>query len=607
MSPVSLLHHALCACGIVVVLTTGSMPAQSVRWNLPDDHSLTYRRERRVDTKGIEPAARPGDPRPPAFGMGSPFGAGVLLAADLEPKRRQLGREPLDLSELIPWLAFDLTTFRSGKWKGDQNWVKPFGHLQIETEGDAPLDGGTQTVRIKIRRAPLDESRIPGPARERKQRGERLANSYDTDIDALLVIQRTFDAEHGRIAEFDAQFDATVSPRNDPKWKHVGMTITEKWRFDREDVADSTVFRERVGDAIRMGREHLSVELEKALDRVDRHRPPDAGGVDVPVGEVALTALTLIKADIKRDDKTLLDALQVLRECKLRDTYTLGITLMAFEAFYADPNERQHLVEGLIDRPQKRNPSDADRKLMTEWIQLLLENRDQAADRSKLSRWTYTPGSGFDHSNSQYALLGLYSAHLCGIDVPVEVWNTSARHWLDMQCQSEGNGNLSIFTYKQLAQARGRPTSTGVDVRGWSYRYPAEEPYGSMTAAGTASLTLAQSAMRDLGGRNDLIGEAGKAIRSGYAWLARHLDVRSNPGRPPEHDAWRYYWLYGLERACEIGQVARLNERDWYFEGASLLLAMQRDDGSFEAGGLADNCFAILFLKKAQVPVATGR
>ena len=28
---------------------------------------------------------------------------------------------------------------------------------------------------------------------------------------------------------------------------------------------------------------------------------------------------------------------------------------------------------------------------------------------------------------------------------------------------------------------------------------------------------------------------------------------------------WQLYYLYGLERACELNQVALLGDRDWYF------------------------------------------
>ena len=51
--------------------------------------------------------------------------------------------------------------------------------------------------------------------------------------------------------------------------------------------------------------------------------------------------------------------------------------------------------------------------------------------------------------------------------------------------------------------------------------------------------------------------------------------------------------------------VARIGDRDWYFDGAMQLLGNQADDGSW--GRLEQSCFALLFLKKAVTPVYTGK
>ena len=75
---------------------------------------------------------------------------------------------------------------------------------------------------------------------------------------------------------------------------------------------------------------------------------------------------------------------------------------------------------------------------------------------------------------------------------------------------------------------------------------------------------------------------------------------------PGHHDYWWFYWLYSLERACELSQVAWIGEWDWYQDGAEFLMAGQDDEGEFAGRTLVDNCFALLFLKQAQLPVLTG-
>ena len=49
----------------------------------------------------------------------------------------------------------------------------------------------------------------------------------------------------------------------------------------------------------------------------------------------------------------------------------------------------------------------------------------------------------------------------------------------------------------------------------------------------------------------------------------------------------------------------QLNGRDWYFDGATSLLEEQAKGGNW--GPVIDTCFAILFLKKAALPVITGK
>ncbi|MBZ0154315.1 MAG: hypothetical protein K8J09_22535, partial [Planctomycetes bacterium] len=74
-----------------------------------------------------------------------------------------------------------------------------------------------------------------------------------------------------------------------------------------------------------------------------------------------------------------------------------------------------------------------------------------------------------------------------------------------------------------------------------------------------------------------------------------------------------YYWLYGLERSCELAGVAQLDGRDWYYEGGLQLLAQQQANGSFRAEHpstllLDSTCFAVLFLAKSTAAAAvTGR
>ena len=83
--------------------------------------------------------------------------------------------------------------------------------------------------------------------------------------------------------------------------------------------------------------------------------------------------------------------------------------------------------------------------------------------------------------------------------------------------------------------------------------------------------------------------------------------MRCNPGDEERADNHRGYWLYCLERCCELNHTARLDGRDWYFEGGVQLLAAQQPNGAFRSSHpgtlqLDATCFAVLFLAKASAP-----
>ena len=99
-----------------------------------------------------------------------------------------------------------------------------------------------------------------------------------------------------------------------------------------------------------------------------------------------------------------------------------------------------------------------------------------------------------------------------------------------------------------------------------------------------------------------------RGIADGLAWLNLNFSVRNNPG--PRGGRWHYYYLYGLERTGVLTDKRTgvltdkrfMGDHDWYREGAEYLVRRQRADGSWP-GGLMDSCFALLFLRRATVPV----
>ena len=103
-------------------------------------------------------------------------------------------------------------------------------------------------------------------------------------------------------------------------------------------------------------------------------------------------------------------------------------------------------------------------------------------------------------------------------------------------------------------------------------------------------------------GSKDLYRDIAVARDEGYAWLLDNFSLRSNKHRLGY--GFHFYYLYGIERACELGQVALIGDRDWYFEGSVMILGMlDPRSGYLPAGTLYSTCFAILFLKQAAPPL----
>jgi hypothetical protein len=153
-----------------------------------------------------------------------------------------------------------------------------------------------------------------------------------------------------------------------------------------------------------------------------------------------------------------------------------------------------------------------------------------------------------------------------------------------------------------------------IPVAGWAYlnqkynggatRKQTTPATGSMTCAGITGAWISAAALRNRNIGGPQVIKLQRAARDGFAWLHHHFDVRHNV----PVGGWYYYYRYGLERAAELAQIALIGNRDWYFEGAEMILGLQKAGGGFH-GQLEDACFAILFLKQASppLPAITGR
>lgn len=590
MSPLA--HALLLALPFVLA---PHVAAQGARWQIPDGGLLRYAAtEKWTCTNREEPHQRAAPPhhRLPHTTL--------LLADELTADHRTTAVHVIDPRWLAPRLAFDLTTLgpaRDIAFTIDE--LVPFTPVRIVGKADAMTPEGRQTLTLRIERA--------APKKVKADDHERMARQLvlDCSCTGTLVIDRRFDAARGVIAEFSA--DLVLQCDNSARYpvRQTEYHLQQTWTLRDVMTRRQSGFDLRVAEAIRRGAAHVRTSL--AIPDRDQLRP----STERTDGEgyLALGLLTLLHAEVPANDAVVRQGFDELRRRVVRQTYPLSLALLAIERLHAPPGERDKLLAGTLKRPLPRVLAGDDLAAAREWTKALLDNRDHDVRPEYETRWSYGD-RGFDNSNSQYGVLGLHSAELCGIEVGRTTWFAVAAHWLDQQCPAEGPSvpiTLRPLQATKVEAPAGRTQAQQRGVpRGWDYGGGNGTPYGSMTAAGIASLTIALAHLQDADGKvaEDLRTRIEQAIRDGFTWLAKWSAPRQVPG-PSVGSAsnWYFYWLYGLERACELSNVGLIDGVDWYHDHAMLLLESQWDDGSW--GTLEDTCWAILFLKKAQLPVFT--
>ena len=289
------------------------------------------------------------------------------------------------------------------------------------------------------------------------------------------------------------------------------------------------------------------------------------------VGTTALATLSMLNCGMSPDDEPVRKATEYLRSINEPDgTYEVSLLLMVYAA--------------AKDRDDKRRM----RSLVTR-----LETSQKTFGAMK-GCWSYSTSKNAvidtngDHSNGQFAVLGLFEAAMAGVPVEREVWQSAREHWERTQ---NGDG-------------------------GWGYSVSGNDSTGSMTVAGIAVQVMTSAMLRD----DDELDADGnpsccekptidESLERGLRWMANHFSVAKNPGA----GAWKYYYLYGLERAGRLSGRRFFGENDWYRSGARQLIGMQNQrTGQWDPAGNATDentatCFSLLFLSKGLAPVLINK
>lgn len=334
-------------------------------------------------------------------------------------------------------------------------------------------------------------------------------------------------------------------------------------------TANADVTAKQVEDAIRGGVRFLI-----------RQQQADGSWPDVDsrahTGTTSLVLLALLTAGEKPGSPAIDRGLRYLEQFTANDlgrTYAVALQTMVFAA--ADPGKYRLRLAANVEWLERAQIKQGDR---SEWP----------------GSWTYDADKGMagDNSNTQYALLGLNAASEVGIPVRPETWLRSRQYW-------------------ELAQRRDGS---------WSYMpQTADNPTASMTSAGISSLVI--TGLKRFQGQEVLLpngevrncgaGGMNVDLQRGIDWLARRFSVRENSGRG---QLWKYYYLYGLERAGRLTGQRFFGAHDWYREGAEYLVGEQDKLQGYWIGSehterepIVATSFALLFLAKGRSPVLINK
>lgn len=367
-----------------------------------------------------------------------------------------------------------------------------------------------------------------------------------------------------------------------------------------------TPFEKRVNEAIDRGVKHLR-EIQQ----------PDGRWVYYDgakrIGATALAGWTLLECDVPPTDNAIQKAAKYVREQSVTETQTYSISLAILFLHKLGDERDIPLIEALAVRLLAGQtstggwsyfcPGSTDQARLASYVKdfpegnvpqmarqenAVIEPRELTPEIAKQVQTllrrpvSAIPGGMGDNSNSQFAMLALWVAGKYGVPIESAMKQVGERY----RRSQIASGS---WTYEYTIKA------TAFDISRSSE---------AMVCAGLLGFALGHTT-KDGAAKSDLYSET--EVQKAFYFLAgqmqgNHVMASKNQGK-------KYYFLWSIERTAVAYDLQRIKGIDWYRWGAEILLANQASNGSWNgeyARGGCDTCFALLFLKRANVTGIIG-
>lgn len=275
-------------------------------------------------------------------------------------------------------------------------------------------------------------------------------------------------------------------------------------------------------------------------------------------GPTALAGLALLSAGVGHNEPKMAALIESMASAPISEAGTYVRSL------------RAAVLSALMDRNLSQNTRDKYMRLLKKEVGWIAG----AARGNGGYGYTHEDMPHWDHSNTQFANLGLWSGALADVGSSRSTWVQMENHWISTQTVSGG----------------------------WAYQDQNDQPTPSMTVAGCNSLYIVLDRYYPLREGRYSLYEGVRPNKKAREQMKRVYDaiLRGDSfltTNPPDISQFDGYELFGLERLGLASGRARIGGVDWYAHHVGHV-ASRRWGGSVVA-----DAFALIFLAHGQAPI----